>query len=297
MRILISVYSLDYSGVPTYTLTLYRELERLGHEVTIYSPKSDGKAPLAEFMKVITNFDSYPRPDVILAQANKLAVWMRGTFPFVPMIFINHGVLPDLEQRPRVHVNHYIAINEQSRDMLIRQHVDPDEITIVRDFIDMETYRSIKPLQETPRVLFLSNYKKWKTYDVIKDACDKLKYSFKAVGAPYGKSRNVVNEINEADIVVGWGRSILEGMACGRAVISFNEMLGDGYLTPGLYLESRERNFGGYECRYTYYSDSFARELEKYEVISGHINHNLANAYHRSGARVADIMKIIRQIQ
>ena len=48
---------------------------------------------------------------------------------------------------------------------------------------------------------------------------------------------NIENIINEADLVVGIGRSIYDSMACGRCVISYdyrvynNKPLGDGYIS------------------------------------------------------------------
>ncbi len=293
MKVLISTYSVDRSGVPTYTLTLYRELEKRGHKVFVYSP---GSGPLAELMDVHGNFDSMETPDVILAQANKCAIWVKGRFPNVPMIFINHGVIPALEQPPRIPIDRYIAINEQSVNLLERQYVDPGKIDIVRDFVDTEAFKPIEPLQEKPRVLFISNYKKWKTYDRIEAACKNLGLEFRAVGSPYGRSEDVAKDINQSDLIIAWGRGIIEAMSCGRAVISFNELLGDGYLTPDVYMESRVRNFGGYECRYSFDSEDLMAEIGKYNKEDGKINRELALEHHDSVKGTDSILSIINKI-
>ncbi|HLG90821.1 MAG TPA: hypothetical protein VI336_01525 [Candidatus Saccharimonadales bacterium] len=292
MKILISTYTLDLSGVPTYTLTLYRELVKRGHEVSVYSP---GSGPMTELMDVHPNFDKLEAPDVILAQANKCAIWMKGHFPNVPMIFINHGVLPALEQPPRIPIDRYIAINEQSLDMMIRQYVDREKIDIVRDFVDTEQFKPVEPLRDKPRVLFMSNYKKWKTYHTIEAACRNLQLEFRAVGSPYGRSRDVPKDINQSDLIISMGRGIIEAMSCGRAVISYSELLGDGYLTPEVYMESRTRNFGGYECQYAFSVEELMAEINKYTKSSGKINRDLALEYHDSVKGTDSILEVIKR--
>ena len=261
MTILISSSSLDRSGVPTYTLTLYKELERLGFDVMVYSPKL---GPMAKEMKVYTNFDAMPMPGVILAQANKCATWVKGAFPHVPMIFISHGVIPDEEQPPRFPIDWYIAVNEEARINLMSQYINPLKITIIRDFIDTDLFVKLEPLEEKPRVLFVSNYKKWKTYYNIEAACEKLGLEFRAVGSPYGQCEDMPELYNEFDLVIGKGRCLLEAMSCGREVISYNDKLGDGYLDEKMYLESRERNFGGRLCRYSFSAEDVVEEIKKY---------------------------------
>lgn len=293
LKILLSTYSLDLSGVPTYTLTLYRELVKRGHKVSVYSP---GSGPLAKLMDVHSNFDKLETPDVILAQANKCAIWMKGRFPDVPMIFINHGVLPALEQPPRIPIDRYLAINEQSVNLLIRQYVDPAKIDIVRDFVNTEEFKPVESLQDKPRVLFMSNYKKWKTYYTIEAACKNLGIEFRAVGSPYGRSHDIVKDINQADLVISMGRGIIEAMACGRAVISYSELLGDGYLTPKVYMESRMRNFGGYECRYTFSVEELMAEINKYSPNSGQLNRDLALKYHDSVKGTDETLEVVNKI-
>ena len=293
LKILISTYTVDRSGVPTYTLTLYRELEKRGHKVSVYSP---GSGPLAELMDVHGSFDKLETPDVILAQANKCAIWMKDRYPDVPMIFINHGVLPALEQPPRIPIDRYIAVNEQSVNLLQRQYVDPQKIDMVRDFVDTEQFKPVEPLQAKPRVLFMSNYKKWKTYYTIESACKNLGLEFRAVGSPYGRSRDVPKDINQADLVISMGRGIIEAMSCGRAAISYSELLGDGYLTPQVYLESRTRNFGGYECRYVFNVEDLMAEIGKYTKESGKINRDLALQYHDSVKGTDEILGVVSKI-
>lgn len=294
MKILITLVSLDLTGVPSYTRTLYRELEKRGHEVVVYCPQ--GVGPMTQFMNTCSSFDGVETPDVILGQGALPTTYAHGHFSNVPLIFINHGVLPDEEQPPRIHIDRYIAINEQSVGLLTRQHIDPEKIDIVRDFIDVDEFKPINELHEQPSVLFLSNYKKWKTFDVITEACRRLNLELVAKGSPYGRSLDVPEDINKHDIVISWGRGILESMACGRAAISYNKLLGDGFMTPETYMDSRTRNFGGYECRHAFTVEGLMDEIKKYTVESGSINRKLALEYHDSVKGTDAILEVVNKI-
>lgn len=291
MRILVSSYFLDLSGTPTYTLALYNELIRRGHDAVVYSPKS---GPLAEKMRVVTDFSGLDVPDAIIAQQNVCAVDMRAAFPDVPMVFSAHGILPEMEQPPLIAIQRYTAINEDVFENLVERGVDPDKVDIVRDFIDTDRFSPAWPLSSSAkRVLFISNFKKWKTYAVVRNTCQILGIELKAVGAPYGRSYEVEKEINWADLVISVARGILEGMSCGRPVISFNQRWGDGYLTPAVYMESRTRNFSGKKCRHAFDVEGLAGEIGKYDPGDGIVNRNLVLEYHGHVGGVDKILEIV----
>jgi len=294
MNIITSSYTLDRSGVPTYTLTLYNELTRRGHSVLVYSPLS------GELAKKMTSTDSLKgvaAPDVILAQHRTPAIKLKNAFPNVPMILITHGIEPAEEQPPRIAIDYYIPVNEQNAENLVSQYVDPDKIEIIRDFIDTEEFRPIKPLsKDKPKVLFISNYKKWRAWQDLTRACSTLGLEFQAVGAPYGRSRNVAETINNADLVVTWGRGILEAMACGRPAISYNKRMGAGYITPEVYMENRIYNLGGVRSRYVFDFEGLVGEIQKYNPEDGAVNRGLIMEYHDSVKCVDQIMAIVNRL-
>jgi glycosyltransferase involved in cell wall biosynthesis len=280
MRLILSCYTLDYAGLPTYTLTLYRALRALGHEVTVYSPLSGA---LRAEMSVVQSLDGWcPEVDAIIAQHNVCARDLRKHYPDIPMVYSVHGVVPEIEQPPMdIQVDWWTSINAWTTEHMIACGVPASRIDLVRDFIDGLVYRPMVALApRLPHVLFVSNYKKFKTHWRLKRACQRLGYPFSAVGAPYGRSRDMPMAINEADLVVSWGRGILEGMACGRAVMSYDCEVGDGYLDHARYLESREHNFGGPLCRHRFTVDELMAELSRYSPEDAWPNRELIRAHH-----------------
>jgi len=290
MDILISTNLLNYTGVPTYTLTLYNQLVARKHNVTVYCP-TNGK--LSSLMKTISSLDFAGWPDVILAQHNILAREMRKKFPDIPMIFISHGILPDLEQPPAdIKIDKYIAVSEEV--MLNLASYDITNVKIVRNFIDIDRFYCREPVREKPeRLLFISNFKRRKAYETIQKACKIMGIKFRHLGYTSHPKFNVEDYINESDIVVSLGRGVLEAMACQRPVIVYDRRRGDGYINESTYRRSRMNNFSGraycLECR----TKIIKGEIEKYNPDDGVMNRNLVLRHHNHIKAVDDIMEII----
>jgi len=296
MNILTSAYGLDLSGVPTFTLTMYKELARRGHDVTVYSPLG---GRLENKMKVVKMAKEATKPDVIIAQNNVCANDLHIAFPGIPFIFYSHGVWVDMEQPPTdFSAGKYLAINETVLKNMQYKGVNPKKIIIVRDFVDTKQFKPIKPInKKLENVLFLSNYKKWNNFKAVSAACEKLGVNLKCVGSPYGRSENMENEINEADLVISWGRGIIEAMACGRAAVSFDKLMGDGYIDGDNYFTARRDNFHGYLSQRDFNSaDELAEEISKYTAESGLKNRELVLRYHDAQKGVDQILNVINQL-
>jgi hypothetical protein len=296
MRILLSSYRLDYSGVPTYTWTIMRELHRQGHDVRVYAPEG------GQFASAFPWSSSIPtewRPDRILAQHTPCAIALREAFPAQPITYISHGVTPDIDQPPvDAGITHWVAINEQVRDYLQTHQIAARDISVIRNPVDTCHYYPLRtPLRQTPQVLFVSNYKKWLNYGRLSKACAKLKWSLHAVGSPYRRSRDMVRDMNDADLIVSWGRGILEAMSCGRAVCSFDKSppAGDGYLDEPTYYYSRTHNFSHFvagDCRHENFTvDMMVEHLQRYHPADGVRNRELIETYHDVRDAVAALLR------
>ena len=92
---------------------------------------------------------------------------------------------------------------------------------------------------------------------------------------------NVEDKINEADLVIGVGRSLLDAMACGRPVISFDDRnyykirnMGHGYITADKFKYQQIDNFTGSSINKSINSKfELAKEIfEKYNPDDGEVN-------------------------
>lgn len=295
MVILISAFALDLSGVPTATLTIYQELVKRGYGVTVYSPLG-GK--LESQMNVIKNITDLPSPDIILAQHVSCANELHVAFPHTPLLFYSHSIWLEPEQPPAFAADGYLAINEAVMDNLISKGVPKSKISIVRDAVDTDRFMPTRPLpKKLGQVLFISNYKKWRNFKMIDTACKKLGVKLVCCGSPYGRNYKIEEAINAADLVVSWGRGILEGMSCGRAVVSFEKLMGDGYITPVSYFKSRRDNFCGYISKRTFATpEDLTEELLKYNSNCIKINRNLILRYHNVSDQADQILEYLKKI-
>ncbi len=296
MKILTSAHYLDLSGVPTYTLTMVNELKRLGHDVEVFTIAG---GELEKPLNAKRYTDELHTPDIIIAQANSCAYLLRNQFPITPMIFSAHGVLPILEQPPvRNNVQLYTAINEEVAANLMRNGVPHGKIEIVRDFVDTEKFKSTVPVNGTAKkALFVSNFKKGKTWPIVQQACELSGIYLGAVGAPYGRSRDVAADINGADLVISTARGVLEAMSCARPVVVFGQETGDGYITSEVYMDGRRRNFAGIGSRLGRVSvEDLMREIAMYDAWDGAQNRHLILRYHNVTDGVQRLLSLAERL-
>ena len=293
MKILTSSYTLDLAGVPTFTKTFFDEVKKRGDEIKVFSPLG-GK--LETEMEVIKNLKTSDFvPDVIISQHNICAEILKGHFTTIPHIFYSHGLLPEIEQPPTFECDFYFAINTEVENNLISKGIDKNKIAIIRDFVDLDKFKSTKPINQTlTNVLFISNYKKWKNFRIVSEACSINNLNLKCVGAPYGRSKDIAKDINDSDLVISWGRGILEAMACERCVISFDKTVGDGYIDNVNYFKARENNFSGRINNINFSPTSLAEEMLKYNPKDGAKNRDLTEKYHNPKIEVDKIYEYIR---
>jgi O-antigen biosynthesis protein len=280
MKILITCFRLNYSGSATYTFTLCRELIKRKHEPFIFSCLNEEMA--SEFERNgIRILDaealSGKNFDVIIAQHSVMAEIARYHLPQIPMIFISHGVLPELEKAPSFDINiqKFICVSEECKESIISQGIAPENVCILRNMIDTDRFAILRPINEKlQNALVISNHNSHEAFKKIRSACKELGIKISFIGR-WKSVFETEKEINKADIVFSLGRGALEAMSCGRAVIIYDYGGGDGIITEKNYSEIGKNNFSGRRYSIEYTTEELTDEIKKYSSLMSSINRNI----------------------
>ncbi len=274
MKILITNYHLrDLAGSELFTFNLAKELKKRGHQVFVFAPFLGAVAEKIRKYDILVTDDILSLKnesiDIVHAQHNVTAILARSVFLKTPMVYMSHGILPDLEQPPSVELNisRFIVVSEEIKEHLINRHkIKSEKIEIIRNFVDADRFKQEKSVGVKPKkLLVLSNHYVDKVKNVIETACKELGIDVFHIGLPENPVDNVEDYINEADIVVTLGRGALEAMACGRNVIIYDMHGGDGFVDEKNFFEIRKNNFSGRRFAKKYSVEDLKKEILKYD--------------------------------
>ncbi len=298
MKILITTQYLDnYAGTEIVVRDLSKKFKELGNDVYIYAPIIGNIADeiCANGIRVTDNILDYKKIkfDIIHAQHNITAIQARSLFQSVPMVFMSHGVLPELEQPPSIElgISKFIAVSEEVRDNLVKNYsIDEKKVEIIRNFVDTKRFKPAKPLNEKlKKILVLTNHYRDDVRLIIENVCNELDVKVTHVGRPDNPVKNVEDYINSSDLVVALGRGALEAMSCGRNIIIYDQNGADGFIDENNFYEIRKHNFSGRNKKIYYDKNTFKNELKKYNPQTGRILRNLVE-------KENDIVIIIKKL-
>lgn len=97
----------------------------------------------------------------------------------------------------------------------------------------------------------------------------------------------------KADIVVGYGRSILEAMACGRPAYVHDHAGSDGWVTAETYERLEADGFAGMGVRPAPDLDQIRDDLAHYSPSLGRVGQDLARSNHDARMVAASIVEVV----
>jgi len=262
MNILITnLYLSDFCGSENWCYAVASELLRRGHNVYTYTP-CYGKF-FEEFEKIGVKKAISGKFDLILENHNVLDKNKFNGF----IIHTCHGIIN--EERPMSHVIN-VAVAQHVANKWNLTQIIPNGIDTKRFCIKN------KPNKDLHKILSLC--KSDTANDVLAEICKKtgIEFDYK-----YGKTIfHIENKINEADLIVGVGRSLLDAMSCGRPVISFDDrfyyktrMMGYGYITPNKFDKYIKDSWTGNAEQKTLTKLQLAKEIfNNYNPADGDVN-------------------------
>lgn len=280
LNILVGNNTLDITaGSETATLTLAAEFIRLGHSVTGYSPQLGfialemeklGISCISELKTDKPNLkfelglkeDLDLKPDVIICSHYGISKSLRAAFPTTPMIVTVHGILhknPETNEIWPEHpyldgkVDQFIATSPEVQGLLLGVYNLDAEVIFNAFNLEKFKWEPILPRGEDlkydkPKMFLINtNYAGAESEEVkiIKDVATHYGAQVKAVGGNFAPSWNIEDVIKDCDVVVGMGRSLLEGFCMGKIALCNGRWGTGGVVTAESYKAISETNFSG----------------------------------------------------
>jgi hypothetical protein len=227
LKVLLTNTHLDHrGGTELYIRDLATALLRLGHRPVVYSPRLGGVAAeiRALGIPVVDTLDALADPpDVIHGQHHLETMTALWAFPDVPALYVSHGFLPWQEAPPLFpRILRYVVVGVFGRERLVHEFgIDPDRVTVVPNFVDLERFRQRSGPAARPRhALLFGNWPSEEYRDAVLAACAERAIPLDVAGQGLGTVADRPEELLHAyDLVFAVGRSALEAMASGTAVI------------------------------------------------------------------------------
>ena len=145
-------------------------------------------------------------------------------FPGIPAVYVCHGWTPWQEAPPRFpRIRRYVAVDDTCRDRLVCEHGVPEtQVRVLLNAVDLARFAPRDPLPVRPRrALVFSNAASEHTHlPAVRAACAQAGLSVDALGIEAGTAvARPEDVIGQYDVVFAKGRSALEAMAVGAAVV------------------------------------------------------------------------------
>ncbi|MEZ5383521.1 MAG: glycosyltransferase [Microthrixaceae bacterium] len=260
-------------GTELYTRDIAMEFRRRSWPVAVYSPTLGEVA--GELVTAGVNVTDDLRslrepPDIIHAQHHGPTLDALDAFPHTPAIMMCHGFRP-WEEEPVLHprVVAHLAVCDAARQRLAESGIPAADTTLVPNFVALDRFPRRDPLPPQPRrAMVFSNYAApGSTYaSSVQSACEQRSIAVELLGEGSGTvTPDPATLLGAADVVFAQGRSALEALACGAAVVVASSR-GLGPMVTSANLASlRGRNFGLHALEAPMDADQVARRLDAYD--------------------------------
>jgi hypothetical protein len=299
MRILIANSWFYLGGSETYAVTVGEQLERLGHSVVLFAGGAipEGRELAASRGLTLTTGDlaELPVDDVDAAISQDAAsAYALASERELPQLFVSHGVAPFVHPpqglRPAPPL---VVLNDRIGARAAALAAQP-EVVRLRQPIDLERFRPRgSARRKARRVLLFSNHVEGDRLEMLESACEDLGLELWSMGGRSTTSIVPQERIAEADIVVGYGRSILEAMAMGRAAYVWDRAGGDGWVTPASYPALESEGFSGAATEAIVDGDRLREDFSSYRPELGTLGYDLVRKHHSAARHAEELVRLL----
>jgi hypothetical protein len=304
MRILIAQSRFLLGGSETYAVTVAEQLEQLGHSTTIFAGEASSKGrelAASRGLTLITgNLASLAERDdvdAVIAQ-DGAGAYALASRQDLRQVFVIHGFAsyehPPQALRP---VPPVVVLNDRVHRHAAALASKP-EIVRLRQPIDLQRFKPRGPSRpKARRLLVFSNYLQPDRLAILAAACEDLDLELVSMGHTGETSVSPQERIAEADIVVGYGRSVLEAMVMGRAAYVWDHAGGDGWVTPETYPALEADGFSGGATDAVLDSDRLREDLAAYRPEMGTLAYDLTRVHHSAANHAEELVRLLERAE
>ena len=302
MRILLSFEFLGLGGTETYTVTVARELERLGHQTAIYAHAGGEMVPSARAagLEVLGARQLPPACDLIVAGDAATALDLGEHYREAIVVFVAHSAEYMLQAPPQIadRVDAVVVLNDRVR-RAVQARAWHAPVVRLRQPIDRLRFTRLNPPRLHPATVLVStNYVTGPRSRLIEEACRRAELELSWIGATSVATPTPELALGAADVVMGLGRSVLEGMAAGRAAYVYGVLGGDGWVTPERYPALEANGFAGTaDPGVALDVDRLTADLQRWNPSMGEINSDLICAHHGVNEHAIALIELARELR
>jgi hypothetical protein len=270
-------------GSETFVLTIAEHLASLGHEVVVWALQLGLAAQIGRerAIDIVGDIRKLPsQTDATIALERTMAIDLALRYPRATRLFAMHNANEVWRPPPEPGIVAATLVANDRMAALARGCSGAGEVVRIRQPIDLRRFSPQgrwQPREKPSNVLLIGNY-----FDSPAQRVDQLKKAWAQAGLKWRQVGNptptalVAEEMADADIVVGYGRSILEAMACGRAAYAHEHCGSDGWVTAATYERMEADGFSGAALRLTPSLDTLRKDLSLYDPALGQVGRDLA---------------------
>lgn len=259
------------TGTELFARELALDLLRRGHTPVVYTNELGEVASTlrAATVPVTDDLNTLASPpDIIHGQHHVETMTALLHFKDAPALFYCHGWLP-WEERPPRHprICRHVAADDTCRDRLLWEGgISEERARVVLNAVDLERFRPRPPLPAKPRRALVFSNHATSHAPAVREACERAGVELELAGFDSGSVADEPEKVlGRYDLVFAKGRSALEALAVGSAVVLCDAVGSGPMVTSAEVARLRRQNFGVRALQGELRADALAREIARYD--------------------------------
>ena len=305
MRVLLTNCALaQRTGTELFVAELALQLLRRGHQPMVFAPRLGplAEALLGRTVPVVPTLSGLTAtPDVIHGQHFFETAAALVRFPEVGALYVCHDWSAWFDEPPKAdQIRRFAGISEHAVERLVTRSGAPAPmVRRLSNWVDIHRFKPSRvPAARPVRALALSNYmSEENVLPQIRMACEQLDIELVTAGAWMGGMIDDPSEVlGGFDLVFARGRTALEAMASGAAVIQVDKWGLAGLVSPASFATQSRANFGLRAESRQVTVEALIDEIRRYDAAAVEAVTELVRAQHGLEPAVDRVVELYEEV-